>query len=447
MTEKAIILAIGDMHLGTACSGIPGEMYDRGIDPREFTPAAALRAAVDLAIRRQVDAVLFAGDVVESANARFEALAPLEESVRRLLDAGIEVVAVAGNHDVEALPRLANLIDGFKLLGAEGRWEAVTISREGMPLAQIVGWSFGERQVRQSPVALLLGEPLPAPPSGVPRIGLLHCDLGASGGVYAPVRRAELDDTGCDAWLLGHIHKPSLAAQESVGRARPCGYLGSLVGLDPSETGPRGPWLVDISAHGQVGVEHVPMGPVRWEPVDVSVEGIENAEDLEDRLLDEAHKHARMLEQAGPLPAALGLRARLTGSSSAYEGIRRWIEDRKWEPLLRSVSGTVVFFNKISDAMGLALDLRRIASGDDPPALLAQRLLLLEAGSEQSRALLQRAREQLQGTARDDVWNPVNEHRNAGDPLSDDALRDVLRRSGKAALTAMIASLAERDPA
>ena len=447
MNGNALILAVGDVHLGTACSGIPDGISERGIDPGELTPAGALRAAVDLAIDRRVAAVLFAGDVVESANARFEALAPLEESVRRLLDAGIEVVAVAGNHDVEALPRLADLIDGFKLLGAGGRWEAVTISSDGAPLAQIVGWSFGERVVRQSPVAQLVREPLAPPPAAVPRIGLLHCDLGASGGGYAPVRQAELDDTGCDAWLLGHIHKPSLAARQSGGRARPCGYLGSLVGLDPSETGPRGPWLVEVSADGEVTVEQAPMGPLRWELIDVPVEGMEHVEDLPDRLLDEARKRAQMLEQAGPMPAALGLRARLIGSSPAYEGIRRWIEDRKWEPLLRSVNGTVVFFNKVSDAMGLALDLRRIASGDDPPALLARRLLLLDKDNKQSRALLQHAREQLREIGTDGAWNPVNEHRNAADPLSDAVLRDTLRQSGKAALTAMIASLPARDPA
>ena len=446
MTEKALILAIGDVHLGTACSGIPDGISDWGIERRELTPAAALRSAVDFAISREVTAVLFAGDVVESANARFEALAPLEESVRRLLDAGIEVIAVAGNHDVEALPRLANLIGGFKLLGAEGRWEAITLSRDGTPVAQIVGWSFGEKYVRQSPVAQLLSDPAPAPPAAVPRIGLLHCDLGASGGGYAPVRQAELDDTGYDAWLLGHIHKPSLGGQPGAAHTRPVGYLGSLVALDPSETGPRGPWLVEISADGGIKPEHVPLAPVRWEPVEVSVEGIGHVEDVRDRLLDEARKQARALKTAGSMPRALGLRVRLTGSTDAYEDIRQWIAGGEWRSQVWTVDGTAVFFNRILDTMELHLDLEEIASGGDPAALLAQRLLLLKENNEQSRVLLDRAREHLDGVAREDTFNPANEHRNATDPLSEGALREVLVRSGKAVLSAMIASLPVREP-
>ena len=446
MTEKALILAIGDVHLGTACSGIPDGISDLGVDPRELTPAAALRSAVDLAIARKVTAVLFAGDVVESTNARFEALAPLEESVRRLLEAKIEVIAVAGNHDVEALPRLANLIDGFKLLGAKGCWEAITLSKDETSVAEIVGWSFGEKYIGQSPVAQLLREPLPPPLAAVPRIGLLHCDLGASGGGYAPVRETELDDTGYDAWLLGHIHKPSLEWQRGAASARPCGYLGSLAALDSSETGPRGPWLVEISADGGIRLEHVALSPVRWESVEVSVEGISHAEDVPDRLLDEAQKHARALQASGWMPSALGLRVRLVGSTAACEDIRQWITGGESCALFWTVDGTAIFFNRIIDAMDLHLDLDEIASGSDPAALLAKRLLLLKDNSEQSRALLDRARERLDGIAREEVFNPVNEHRNATDPLSEEALREVLLRSGNAALSAMIASRLAREP-
>ena len=438
MNDCASILAIGDVHLGTSCSGLPDAISSWGIDPVDLTPAAALRLAVDYAIERQVDAVLFAGDVVENTNARFEAMAPLEKSARRLLDSGIEVIAVAGNHDVEALPRLAALIDGFTLLGAGGRWETITLSKDDSPFAQVVGWSFGETHVRQSPVALLLREPLPAPSPPVPRIGLLHGDLGASGGHYAPIRQTELDDAGYDAWLLGHIHRPSLAGLSAPGGARPSGYLGSLVGLDPSETGPHGPWLLTVSREGSIGLEQIPLAPLRWENVAVSMDGLDHVEDVPDRLLAVARKHLQALAQTGPVPRALGLRAPLTGASNAYEDIRKRITAGDWNSLVRVVDGTVIFFNRIVDAMELHLDLENIASGDDPAGLLARRLLLLRQNNEQSGKLLGRARERLSKIARQDIWNPVQEHRNATDPLSDSALRDILLRSGKAALTAML---------
>ena len=104
------LLAVGDVHLGTRPVSLPGDLTDWDVDPRELTPEAALGAAVDRAIAEGVDAVVFAGDVVESTNARFEAIRPLEAAVRRLAEAGIPVLGVAGNHDVEALPRLAGRI-------------------------------------------------------------------------------------------------------------------------------------------------------------------------------------------------------------------------------------------------------------------------------------------------------------------------------------------------
>lgn len=438
MSDGALILAIGDVHLGTACSGLPGEIKSWGADPSELTPAAALRRAVDFAIERGVAAVLFAGDVVDGDNARFEAMAPLEESVRRLLDREIEVMAVAGNHDFEALPRLAALIDGFTLLGKGGKWETVTVAKTGIPRAQVVGWSFGDQYVRQSPVAMLLNQPMQAPSPPVPRIGLLHGDLDASGGPYAPIRQTELNDTGYDAWLLGHIHKPSLEGLSGSGGSRPCGYLGSLVGLDSSETGPHGPWLLKGSDDGGIGLEQIPLAPLRWERMKVDITGIEHVEDVPDRLLDASQQHLRKLEQMGqPLPRALGLRVRLTGSSSFYEAIRKWVATDRWRSMNRTVNDTVIFFNRIVDAMELHLDLEHIASGDDPAALLARRLLLLGRDDDRARELLGRARARLDEYTRQDSWFPLRERHDAADPLSDEVLRDLLLRSGKAALSEM----------
>ncbi len=304
MDEIARILAIGDVHLGTACSGVPDDVWALGIEPDEISPAAALESAVTYAIEQEVVAVLFAGDVVESTNARYEAMVPLENGVRRLDDAGIQILAVAGNHDVEALPRLASLIDGFTLLGEGGTWESRMIVRDGTPVAEVIGWSFGERQVRLSPVAQLLREPLERASTAIPRIGLLHADLDASGGSYAPVRQSELDDAGCDAWLLGHIHKPSIEGLSGAERP-PSGYLGSLVGLDPSESGPHGPWLVRLQDGGRPVVEQVPLAPLRWKHVDVPIESLEHAEDVPELLLGETERIVREIAEKGPLHPAL----------------------------------------------------------------------------------------------------------------------------------------------
>ena len=446
MDDRAVILAIGDVHLGTGCSGVPAVVSSLGIDPKELTPAGALKLSTDFAIEQKVDAVLFAGDVVESTNARFEAMPPLEECVRLLLDAGIEVIGVAGNHDVEALPRLASLLDGFTLLGAGGRWESRVVTKNKVPVAEIIGWSFGERFVRQSPVVQLLLEPREPASTLVPRIGLLHADLNASGGHYAPIRQVELDDTGYDAWLLGHIHNPSIENFSAGADSRPSGYLGSLVGLDPSETGPHGPWLLRVRDGAGLQLEQIPLAPLRWEQVSISIEGLDHIEDVEDQLLDEARKFVRQIAQEGPAPRALGLRARLTGASPCHEDIGKRIAAGEWKDLGRVVDGTAVFFKKVVAAMTPRLDLAQIAKGDDPAALMARRLMVLGQDDDRSRDLLKQAGTALSDVVRDERWLPVNEHRNATDPVSDEALRDLLFRSGMMALTAMLSPSEPGDP-
>ncbi len=425
------LLAVGDVHLGTRPGNLPDELSESGIDARDLAPAAALEGAVAAAIHHGVDAVLFAGDVVESTNARFEALLPLEAAAGRLAEAGIRVIAVAGNHDVEALPRLAERLEGFELLGAGGRWEATTVEGTDGSSVEILGWSFPERQVRSSPVARLLAEPVPRAGAGIPRIGLLHADLDASGGSYAPVARRELDAAGVDAWLLGHIHAPSLGAGGDLR-----GYLGSLVGLDPSETGVHGPWLIRADADG-VHVQQLPIAPLRWERIDADVHEIEHAEDLGELILDAAERRAREIHREGATPRALGVRIRLVGATPIYDDLRRWLDAESWRGIQRLVEHTLVFVDQPIDAMELSVDLSTIAAGDDPPALLARKLLVLDG--DEGRALLDAARAELRKTAAATNWLPLDDTRGAVDPLSDDALRAVLKRASTTALHALLA--------
>jgi len=193
-------------------------------------------------------------------------------------------------------------------------------------------------------------------------------------------------------------------------------------------------------------MEQVPLAPLRWEHISVSIDGLEDVEDVPDRLLAEAEKFVRRLGEAGSAPRALGLRVRLGGASDHYDEIRRRISGGEWNGLGRVVDGTAVFINKVIDAMELPLDLTEIAAGDDPAALMAQRILLLRRDDGQSMALLEEVRAQLRDIARDDQWSPLREHREAIDPLSNESLRNILLGAGTAALHAMLSQNADREP-
>jgi DNA repair exonuclease SbcCD nuclease subunit len=142
------LLAIGDIHLGRRPTRVPEDVLE-SVGSKELTPAAALRRAVERALSLEVDAVLLAGDVVEQNDDFYEAYGDLAEGVKRLTRAGIPVFGVAGNHDVRVLPRLADAIPEFQLLGRGGVWEeAVIEGRDGSSM-RILGWSFpSERGAR-----------------------------------------------------------------------------------------------------------------------------------------------------------------------------------------------------------------------------------------------------------------------------------------------------------
>ncbi len=423
------ILFVGDMHLGRLPARLPDSLAGDSVDRRRLGPAGAWARTVDLALQQEVAAVVLAGDVVESANARFEALGLLERGVRQLTAAGIEVLAIAGNHDVDILPGLADMIEGFHLLGPAGTWSGHTISSAGPPAVHIVGWSFPRQVVRHSPLAT----GFPPLPTDCPTLGILHCDLLDSASPYAPVRRSELEDTGLDGWFLGHIHKPSLDATDGEP-----GYLGSLVGLDPTETGRHGPWLVSVTP-GQITRQQVPVAPLRWEELEVPVADLEEPDqDLFPRLRESLLELQRSLGDELAETRVVGCRIRLTGRTPEHRQLAGAVARLESEPIEVTRQDTALFIEKIVDASLPALDLPLLARGNDPAALLAATLLALEDTAAPDTEQVAAARNELARIADFRNFAPLGLP-----PLTDQEVRQLLQRAGYRALEELLATRGE----
>ena len=216
-----------------------------------------------------------------------------------------------------------------------------------------------------------------------------------------------------------------------------------MVGLDPGETGPHGPWLVRINSRGEVTTQQLVTAPLRWERFDVRVGEDEAPEDLADRLLGEIVRVGREIQvqipAQGRVPKVVGLRPRLTGRTRHYEALRRYVDEGRFDGLIRSAGGTLVFIDKVVEGLELAHDLEDLARGDDPPALMARKLLVLRQPGERRDALLDATREALRGLAESSRWSGLAEERGGKDLLSDDrALAALLVQSGTAALSELL---------
>ena len=439
----ARVLFIGDIHLGRRPGHLPEALQTCKWSPIDLGPVAAWLAAVNHAIHEQVDAVVLAGDVVDCIEDRFEAAQQLERGLTALAEAAIPCFSVIGNHDVEALPRTADLIEGFDLLGRGGSWQRRRVATRDGSYFDLIGWSFTRSIESNNPLAELRSELLE--PDEHPCVGVLHCDMGARKSKYAPVPRAAFDSgvaAKVDAWFLGHIHKPS-----DLCVSRPVGYLGALTGLDPGEPGVHGPWLATLHGRAAVEVEQVPLAPLRWERITISVEGVEinsrqQAEDELYRLLTEANSQAVSAVSAHTnWVRAIGLRVTITGRSNDpgtwHQAIETLQGSSQRRPA-REIDECFCFVEKLIDEVRPSHDLELLAKGTDPVALLAQRILDIERGNERGQRLLHDASTRFKKLTNQGQWTDLDYDER--EPLD---YRSLLLRAGYSSLEQLLTQAAQ----
>lgn len=385
MTLK--LLAVGDLHLGRRPSRLPEPLEGRA---SELGPGEAWRRTVRTAKDEGVHVVALAGDVVEHDDDFFEAYRALHRGVEELAEANIQVIGVAGNHDVRVLPRLAEHLPQFKLLGEGGRWATCEIEAAGERLA-LWGWSFPQESVTESPLAEISFDRR----EGV-NLGLLHCDRDATHSRYAPVSSAALAASGLDGWLLGHNHSPDPLTSETL-----TGYLGSVTATDPGQPGARGPWLLEIARGRLASVEHRVVAPLRWEHLDLDLTGLADPDRAHGRLLERLQSlDAEVVGSAAEAPAAVGLRVRLTGRTRVGEAaLDRFDDDELRADVTPGDSPAQWFLERVTARTWPEIDLEELAGRTDPPGLLARRLLALDrtAGDDERDRLVEEGRRRLEG--------------------------------------------------
>lgn len=319
---------IADVHLDTPFSSRSPVVRDR---LREAT-RGAFRAAVDLALKHEVHALLIAGDLFDGDRISFQTERFLVSQLARLTSTGIQVVYATGNHD-PGTPGSRSLEiawpEGVTVVaGAEPRRVRVE-DRSGAAVGHVT--AAGHETARESRD---LAAGFPVPDGTVPEVGLLHTQVVGSVDEdahhpYAPSALDRLTGAGYHYWALGHVHH-----RQVLSRRPAVHYPGNPQGRTPREDGPRGGLLVDLSDPDHPSATFHVLGPVRWARLRVSELG-------ECRNLDDVVEVVARAWEDSPGARAAGttetlLQLTLTGGSPLW---RMFAERDELEALAQAVAG------------------------------------------------------------------------------------------------------------
>lgn len=361
------ILVAGDLHLGRRSTRLPVEWAE----DRRYSAAAAWESLVDEALARGIDIVALTGDVVDRENRFYEARGPLEAGLRRLEEAGIDTVAVAGNHDFDVLPRLVSLLglERFHVLGSGGSWQRLRLERRG-GVVDVDGWSFPRERVNVDPLELYS---LPTH-SEAPLLGLVHGDLGATRSDYAPLSRARLAARPMTAWLLGHLHRP----ERSVEPGPAIFYPGSPQAFDPGEAGVHGAWLLTLEGRHLAAAELIPLSSVRYETLRVELGDAADRETFDRRWSATLHEAlTTAISEGGSRFELLVARLEFAGRTSMCGRLAPWlVELAQQTELARGPARARI--DRVCDETQPKVDLIELAESRDALGALAGLLLALE---------------------------------------------------------------------
>lgn len=332
----------------------------RGLDAYEGAPIERLRGAsrlalcglVELALERQVDVVLFAGDIYDGDWADFSTGLFFREQLLRLTNAGVRVFIVKGNHDAESqITRTLPAVEGVHVFSAS-RGETIDLAELGVA---IHGRSFPNRAVDED---LVPG--YPAALSHRFNIGMLHTSLNGRVGhdPYAPTSLATLVDKGYDYFALGHVH-----AREVVHVANPrIVYPGNLQGRDAGETGPKGCELVTVEGGKIVASESIALDIVRWHRLDIDAAPLSDLNALSRRFREQGE--ALTSNAPGCLHA---IRVRIAGESAlhALEAASPGCLEAAIQAACQDVGSADLWVEQVRCALRSPFDRQRAAARDD----------------------------------------------------------------------------------
>jgi len=318
MTQPINLLHLADIHIGM-------ENYGRldsksGLNSRVVDFLRRMSQAIDIALEREVDVCIFAGDAYKNQRPNPTFQREFARRLKRLADSGVPVILLVGNHDMATADRAASSLEIFGVLDVPGvivaaREELHQITcRRGQPL-QVATVPYPQRsrllaheqfqnmtlddldlaigQIMHANLTDLAAEAQERP--DIPAVLTAHLTVSEAKqgseqsvmiGRDVVVLKSLLADPAWDYVALGHIHKHQ---ELNNGQQPPIVYPGSLERIDFGEEGERKGFVMAQIQRRQAAWEFIPVNARRFLTIRIDVR---DSEEPMTQILDELEQHS-----------------------------------------------------------------------------------------------------------------------------------------------------------
>lgn len=276
MSKPIKFIHTADIHLGRELSY--NGLYDSGNN--SIFKAAGKKAfenLVELAVSREVDFILIAGDLYDREARSVKASRFFLEKAEQLQEKDIDIFLISGNHDPAGVENeIFELPENVHYFSSE-EVETFEYHKDGKLAARIIGQSY-----RQKFESRTMYNYYTAPDNSVFNIGLLHTALTKDNNRYVPVNKSELlTKREIDYWALGHIHQ-----QQKLNENPAVYFSGTLQAHNISEEGPKGAVLVEVDSNLKSREKFIPLAPVVYQQLEINLaaEELKNISELQSLL-------------------------------------------------------------------------------------------------------------------------------------------------------------------
>lgn len=269
------LLHLADLHLDSPFKSL-ATISKSLADHIQQATYQSFEKLVTLAIQRQVDIVVIAGDTFNSEQPSVRAQLFFQSQLQRLIAENITVVMCYGNHDfyngklLIQLPKQVHIFPNDVFT-----FEVATRSGKTVALS---GFSYHTRHITD-----INWTNFPQKTHHDVHIGVLHGQMGET-GIYAPFMPKYLDNLNYDYWALGHIHQRGIIAERPL-----MAYAGCIQGLHINETGEKGGYLLTFETGKTPHLEAINTASIVWEQLHVTLNAESTFESVLKAFQDKMH--------------------------------------------------------------------------------------------------------------------------------------------------------------